>query len=142
MEILEKVAAWLESFPLWDGEKLTIDSIGPAPGSLGMFPMGVEEISRREDVLGNLETVNRLTLKLCRVSNGNSALAAHWLLALQDWVNRKNAAGQLPRIGDFPGRTRIQAKQGQLTAPAQTGTGRYALIITVEYVTTANEISI
>ena len=134
MEILEKVAAWLESFPLWDGEKLTIDSIGPAPGSLGLFPMGVEEISRREDVLGNLETVNRLTLKLCRVSNGNSALAAHWLLALQDWVNRKNGAGQIPRLGDLPGRAAITAQHGLLASPAQTGTGRYELIITAEYV--------
>lgn len=135
MDILEKITAWLETFPLWDGGKPRIDGIHPTPGSIGIYPQGVQEISHREDVLGNVETQNRLTLTVYRVSNGNSALAAHWLLALQDWVNRQNAAGLIPRLGDLPGRAKIQAFKGHLTSPAQTGTGRYAVKITAEYVT-------
>ena len=134
MDVFQKVTQWLESFPLWDGGKPRIDGIDAKPGSIGFFPKGVEEISRREDVLGNVEIRNRLTLKVCRVSDGNSTLAAHWLLALQDWVNRKNGAGQIPRLGDLPGRAAITAQHGLLASPAQTGTGRYELIITAEYV--------
>lgn len=134
MSVLEKITPWLQTFPLWQGE-LAVDSLQPVPGSVGLFPQGLQEVSRREDVLGNVETVNRLELMLCRVSDGDGKQAAAWLLALQDWVNGQSAAGLAPRLGDVPAREKILARQGRLSAPAQTGTGRYAVNITAEYVT-------
>lgn len=133
MGVLEKITGWLQTFPLWEGE-LAVDSIEPIPGSVGIFPRGVEELSRREDVLGNVELRNRLELMLYRVSDGDAQQAAAWLLALQEWINGQSAAGLAPQLGDVPGEERLFARQGRLSAPAQTGTGRYAVKITAEYV--------
>lgn len=134
MDILEKITGWLRTFPLWEGE-LAVDSIEPIPGSVGIFPRGVEALSRREDVLGNVQLRNRLELMLYRVSDGDGEQAAGWLLALQEWINGQSAAGLAPQLGDVPGEEKLFARQGRLSAPAQTGTGRYAVMITAEYVT-------
>lgn len=136
MGVLERITGWLQTFPLWEGE-LAIDSLKPVPGSVGIFPRGVEELSRREDVLGNVRASNRLELMLYRVSDGDGKQAAAWLLALQEWVNGQSAAGLAPQLGDVPGEEKLFARQGRLSAPAQTGTGRYAVKITAEYVTIA-----
>ncbi len=134
MTVLEKITGWLKTFPLWEGE-LQIDGTAPSPGSVGLYPQGVQEISRREDVLGNVQTVNRFELTLCRISNGDAEQAAAWLLALQDWIRQQSAGGLAPRLGDVPAQERIRAEQGRLKAPLQTGAGRYAVKITAEYVT-------
>ena len=132
MEILEKVAAWLESFPLWDGEKLTIDSIGPAPGSLGLFPMGVEEISRREDVLGNV-AVRCACVFTLRRSACPGEDNARWLLDLQNWVMEQDRLGLAPKFGDDPKTERIRAYEGKLDRSFQTGSGLYTLQLRAEF---------
>ena len=47
MDILEQIRAWLEIRGYLPG----IDSCGLAPGETGLFPLGMEQRSLREDVL-------------------------------------------------------------------------------------------
>ena len=49
---LESVKAWLSTYPHWDGMLQVDYSDGRQPNA-GLIPKGMEEISRREDVLGN-----------------------------------------------------------------------------------------
>lgn len=131
MTALEKLTAWLKTFPLWEQGDVAVDSLAPTPGSVGIYPQGVQELARREDVLGNVAVTNRLTVTVCRVSAGADA---SWLLEFQNWVNRQSAAGLAPVLGAAPEKERIRAEKGRLTAPNQTGTKRYAVQITAEYV--------
>lgn len=136
MSVLEKLMSWLQTFPQWD-ERVRVDSLESVPGSLGLFPQGVQELGSREDILGNVQVDNRLTVVLYRITAGEDDRQenARWLLALQDWVQQQSLAGLAPRLGDVPHRQRIRAERGRLKAPAQTGTGRYAVTITADYVT-------
>lgn len=134
MSVLEKLMSWLQTFPQWD-DGVRIDGLEPVPGSLGLFPQGVQELGSREDILGNVQVDNRLTVVLYRITAGEDDRAedAAWLLALQDWVQQQSLAGLTPRLGDVPHRQRIRAERGRLKEPSQTGAGRYAVTITAEY---------
>ena len=106
------------------------------PGNAALYPQGVEEIARHQDVLGNVTVENRMQFLLYRVTNGqvDSTDAANWLLMLQNWIQSQSAAGLAPRLGDDPGRERIWAQQGRLRNISQPGTGKYAVSLIAEYV--------
>ena len=129
MTVLEKITAWLKTFPQWE-ENAGLDGMELTPGSIGLFPQGIEEIARREDVLGNVQVTNRFTMMVYRVAAGDGPA---WMLALQQWVNQQSAAGLAPRLGDIPEKEQIRAEQGRLSAPNQTGTKRYAVKLMAEY---------
>lgn len=134
MTALEKMVQWLKTFPLWEDD-LHIDDLGAAPSNTGLYPGGLEEVSRREDVLGNVTVVCRLHFLLYRRTarqqdNGESS---RWLLQLQDWVQKQSAAGLAPVFGDDPKKERIRAEKGKLQEASQTGTGKYAVAITAEF---------
>ena len=134
MTALEKMVQWLKTFPLWEDD-LHIDDLGAAPSNTGLYPGGLEEVSRREDVLGNVTVVCRLHFLLYprtarQQDNGESS---RWLLQLQDWVQKQSAAGLAPVFGDDPKKERIRAEKGKLQEASQTGTGKYAVAITAEF---------
>ena len=134
MTALEKLVQWLKTFPLWEDD-LHIDDLGAAPSNTGLYPGGLEEVSRREDVLGNVTVVCRLHFLLYRRTarqqdNGENS---RWLLQLQDWVQQQSAAGLAPVFGDDPKKERIRAEKGKLQEASQTGTGKYAVSITAEF---------
>ena len=134
MTALEKMVQWLKTFPLWEDD-LHIDDLGAAPSNTGLYPGGLEEVSRREDVLGNVTVVCRLHFLLYRRTarqqdNGESS---RWLLQLQDWVQKQSAAGLAPVFGDDPQKERIRAEKGKLQEASQTGTGKYVVAITAEF---------
>ena len=133
---LEKIINWLQTFPHWGGTELSVDYVKTVPGCAGLYPQGVEEVSRHSDVLGNVTVENRLRFMLYRVSAGqcDSTDAAIWLLQLQNWIQSQSTAGMAPRLGDDPARERIRAEQGKLRNASQSGTGKYAVTITAEYV--------
>ncbi len=134
MTALEKLVQWLKTFPLWEDD-LHIDYLGAAPSNTGLYPGGLEEVSRREDVLGNVTVVCRLHFLLYRRTarqqdNGENS---RWLLQLQDWVQKQSVAGLAPVFGDVPRKERIRAEKGKLQEASQTGTGKYAVSITAEF---------
>lgn len=132
MENLEKLRAWLRGFPGWEGE-LTVDHTEAEPVSSGLFPLGVEEVSRREDLLGGVTVHCRSRYVLRRVVPGqhDHTAAAAWLLAFEDWVQSQSAAHLAPTFGDEPAREHIRAEKGSLQKADQTST--YAVNLTAEY---------
>ena len=62
--VIEKMKQWLMTCPLWEGA-LFVDHHAGRPGSAGLYPVGVEQVERREDVLGNVTAVYRCILNCC-----------------------------------------------------------------------------
>ena len=136
MTALEKVIAWLRTFPLWKEETLHVDYLAAVPGNAGLYPGGLEELSRRTDVLGNVTVRNRLHFVLYlrtagQQDNGENSL---WLMEFQNWVQAQSAAGLAPVFGDAPKDETIRAERGKLHNADQTGTGKYAVTLTAEFV--------
>lgn len=132
----EKMKNWLTGFPLWNGEVLTVDYTDGIPEHCGLYCQGLEEVSRKADILGNGEIFNRLHFTLCRTADrsGDNIAHAQWLLALQGWIGQQSALGLAPVFGDVPQRERIWAHSGKLQDSKQAGTARYTAEITVEFI--------
>ncbi len=125
MELLEILKAWIMGFPQWGEAELRIDTTDAEPVSCGLFPLGCEELSRKEDVLGNVRQRLRQTFALRRVAQRQEAAAA-WLLEFAQWVRLQSP----PHIGE---NTRIRAEKGRLLSVTQTGTATYEVKIILEY---------
>lgn len=133
MTVLEKLKNWLQSFPLWE-DTLQIDAVSALPGSSGLFPRGITEISRKTDILGNVTTENKMQFVLYRVAPHQPEDNSSFLLALQNWIQQQSACGLAPQFGDDATRERILAEQGKLHAVPQASTGKYGVNLTVEYI--------
>ncbi len=129
MTDLEKLRAWLLTYPKWE-DTLFVDFTEHAAGNTGLFPAGLEETGRREDVLGNLQVSCRYRFSLYRQTPGQAdgTANAQWLLDFQSWVQQQSAAGLTPHFGDVPARERMQAQKGTLKEASQTGTYTVTLI--------------
>lgn len=135
MTDLEKLRQWLLTYPGGSG-LVHIDHTDGVPGNSGLFPAGVEEVRRREDVLGNVTVDCRCRFTLHRVTalGQDNEEAARWLLAFQEWVRAQSLAGLAPTFGDDPARERIRAEKGRLYKASQSGTGTYSVTLTVDFV--------
>lgn len=136
MTALETMKNWLTTFPLWNSEELYIDYTDGIPEHCGLYCRGLETVSRKEDILGGGETVNRLRFELHRIGdygpeNGENA---RWLLQFQEWIAQQSMSGLAPVFGDIPNRERIWAEKGRLADAKQTGTARYTVSVTVEFI--------
>lgn len=137
MDDLEKLRQWVQTFPQWEeGNLLYCDYTGAVPGNTGLFPLGMEELYRKTDILGNTTARCRYRFSLYRVTTGqeDNAVNAAWLMAFQRWVQSQSAQGLAPAFGDEPARERIRAEKGRLKETSQTGTGLYTVELIAEFV--------
>ena len=127
MEHLEQLKAWLMAFPLWGETMPGVDITGAAPGDCALFPVGLEVLSTREDVLGNTTTLLRQSFLLRRTANRGEDAAA-WLMAFTRWANENGKTAPVFGLHQV-----LRAEKGRLIAPAQTGLGTYEVRLTMEY---------
>ena len=129
--MLEKMKNWLQTFPLWEGS-IQVDFVDADPGNTGLYPKGITELSRREDVLGNVKVRCRCSFLLRRrtVSGEENA---RWLLAFQQWVMEQNRLGLTPKFGDEPKTERMLAADGRLETASQVGSGLYTVQLQAEF---------
>lgn len=132
MEILEKLKFWLQTFPQWGEAQLLVDDTAAESVSCGLFPIGVEELSRKEDLLGNKSVQCRQTFLLRRIAQRQEEAAA-WLMEFQAWVGQQSQKKAAPIFGDVPEKEWIRAEKGRLAAVTQTGTATYEIRIVCEY---------
>ena len=128
---LDKLQAWLSTYPHWES----------CTANICVLPKGMEEISRREDVLGNVFVGCRYyaTVFWEMTGQGDDGENAERLLDFQHWVQGQNAKGLAPRFGDMPARERIRAEKGGLTPGAQIVTYTLTLIADFMKVYEVNE---
>jgi len=134
MTDLEKLRRWLLTYPNWNSS-LQVDFMEAGPGNAGLFPAGLEETQRREDVLGNLEIGCRYRFVLHRKTTGqqDGKLNAQWLLDFQNWVRQQSITGTAPHFGDIPTQERMEAKRGALKVTDRTGTGVYEVTLIADF---------
>lgn len=136
MTDLEKVKQWLTAYPNWDaGGLMYIDYTDAIPGNTGLFPQGLEEVSRQEDVLGNRRVRGRYHFALYRVAERREETGsdAAWLLEFQKWVQQQSAAGLAPRFGDIQTAEKIRAENGKLCNIDPAGVITYVVELTAEF---------
>ena len=129
--MLENMKAWLQTFPQWEGN-IQVDYLEAVPGNTGLYPKGITEISRREDVLGNVKVRCRSTF-LLRKTAVDTEENARWLLAFQQWVMEQNRLGLTPQFGDEPKTERLLAVDGRLESHAQVGSSLYTVQLQAEF---------
>lgn len=119
MDILEIVRRWLEARQMLPA----VDTCGLQPAETGLFPLGQEELSRREDVLGNVTRRVRHSFLLRRTAVPGQSAAA-WALQLQ-----QQAAKEPPQLGE---NQRFWAEKGRLAKQTSTGLGIYEIRLIAE----------
>lgn len=129
--MLETMKTWLMTYPGWEGT-LELDYVDALPGSAGLYPRGMTEVSRREDVLGNVKLRCRWDF-LLRRSIAAGEENARWLLRFQNWVAQQDLLGLTPKFGDEPKLERIRAFEGKLDSHKQVGSALYTVQLTVEF---------
>lgn len=119
MDILEILQAWLCS----NGVLPEVDRCGLNDGETGLFPLGQEQLSYREDVLGGRVRRVRYSFLLKKTAVPGMDAAA-WLLQMQAL-----AAKDPPRLGD---NQQFWAEKGRLVKNTSTGLGIYELRLIAE----------
>lgn len=131
MTELKILQTWLQTFPLWEGS-LTVDVTEAVPGGMGLYPKGLQELSRREDVLGNLTVRYRWSFSLHRGQAAQTQENAQWLMELQKWAAQQCRQGLTPRFGDIPAEERLRICEGSLTQRREGGSG-YTALLTADF---------
>lgn len=129
--MLEAMKAWLQTYPAWEGT-LLFDYADAVPGSIGLYPRGLRELTRREDVQGNV-TVRYCCDFFLRRAACPGEENARWLLAFQNWVIQQAFLGLTPKFGDLPETERMQAFAGKLDSHKQAGSALYTVQISAEF---------
>ena len=129
MEQINAIKNLLQAFPLWGEQVLTVDVKGAQPDTCALFPLGLQVLSQKEDVLGNTVRRLRQTFLLRRVACIGESAAA-WLMQLQAWLLTQPLNHLEPVFGSS---LRLWAQGGHLTGGKQPGTGIYEVKIFAEY---------
>ena len=119
MEIFETLLAWLQVHSVLP----LVDRCGLQEGDTGLFPLGLEQVSVREDVLGNRVRRVRYSFLLRRTAVPGLD-AATWAMQLQQL-----AAYQPPALGTDQ---RFWAEKGRLVKHASTGLASYEIRLIAE----------
>lgn len=133
MEQLEALRQWLRSFPRWGDAPVHIDCLPVQPENGGLYPLGMEVLERKTDLLGTVRLRCRQKFALHKTVCPGEDHAA-WLLQLQQWVLEQSALGLAPRFGDDPGAEYIRAEKGGLKELTAAGTAVYTVTLTAEFV--------
>ena len=140
MTDLEKIRNWIETFPGYDVLSVfNIDYTNAIPSNGGIFPAGMVEISRTEDILGNVTVRNQYNFGIYYVflkDPGNDAAAkvnADWIMEFQKWVQDQSVRKLAPQFGDDPQAERISAQNGVLYEADEEGTATYMVQLAVEF---------
>lgn len=140
MSDIERVRAWIETFP--DHRKLDgfqVDYTDAIPNNGGIFPSGLVEISRTEDILGNVTVRNQYNFGLYYVfpkapgDNEGATINADWVMDFQKWVQEQSIRRLAPTFGDEPETERIQAQNGVLYDAEEEGTATYMVQLSVNF---------
>lgn len=141
MTDLEKLKNWLQTYPGADALRgFQVDYTDRLPGGLGLFPSGLVEIGRREDITGNVTVHNQYNFGLYIVfpkSPGDDAGAlinADWIMDFQRWVQAQSIRHLAPTFGNTDLRNEtISAQNGALFESDDEGTAMYMVQLSATF---------
>lgn len=141
MTALEKIRTWLATFPGNDClHSLQVDYFSAEPDNGSIAPSGVTEISRKEDIIGNITVENQYNFGLyfvfAKASEDDEGATenADWIMELQEWVQEQSIMGKAPVFGDEPSEEQIQAQNGSIFGVTEEGTAEYMVQLSVTFI--------
>jgi hypothetical protein len=142
MTDLDKVRQWLGTYSGYDIlSKFRVDYTDQIPSNGGIFPGGLVEVDRMEDVLGNVTVSSQYNFALYYVfykADGDDAGAvgnADWIMDFQRWVQEQSVRGLAPRFGNTDDREIIQAQNGVLYDQGDEGVAVYMVQLSIRFKT-------
>ena len=140
---LERLRTWLATYPGYDIlDNMLVDYINEIPGAASLMPAGLTEISRTEDILGNVMVRNQYNFGLylaLEKSPGDdiaSAYNAGWVLDFQRWVQAQSVTRAAPTFGNIDVRREtIKAQNGALLDTDKEGVAVYVVQLSAEFST-------
>ena len=140
MTALEKIKNWIETFPSHNIlADFQIDYVDQIPANGGIFPSGLVEIERRQDIFGSVTVTNQYNFGLYYVfekaagDNTEATINADWIMDFQEWIQEQSAIGKAPVFGDIPNRERIMAQNGVLYRASDEGYATYMVQLSVRF---------
>ena len=140
MTPLEKIRTWLKSYPGFDIlNNFQVDYTDQIPANGGVFPSGLEEISRVTDIFGNSTVENQYNFGLYYVfekspnDDVGATINADWIMDFQEWAQAQSCTGEAPVFGDMPERERIVAQNGVLYDATDEGLATYMVQLSVRF---------
>lgn len=140
MNDLEKIREWIAAYPGTDRlQSLKVDYYEADPDNGSIAPSGLVEISRTEDILGNVTVENQYNFGLYYTlakSPGDDAGAtenADWIMGLQTWVQEQSIRHLAPTFGDEPRKEAIKAQNGGIVAADEEGTAVYMVQLSINF---------
>lgn len=138
---LDRLREWLGTYPGYDlAANMLVDYLDSIPGSKSLRPGGLVEISRNEDILGNVTVSNQYNFGLYIAvekipgDGAGAAYNADWVLDFQRWVQSQSVAHLAPTFGNVEQKQeRIKAQNGELYDTDQDGVGLYIVALSAEF---------
>ena len=138
MSDLAKIREWISGYPETEMlQRMWIDYYPAQPENSSIPPAGLTEISRTEDVLGNVTVENQYNLGLycvlTKTAEDGDTANAEWMMNLQQWIQEQSIRHLAPTFGNEPKTERIQAQNGALYATNEDGTATNFVRLTVNF---------
>ena len=142
MSALDKIRNWLMGYPeIGQIQGLNVDYYSEEPNNSSIAPSGLVEISRNEDILGNITVKNQYNFMLYFVmakamgDDEGATNNADWLIGFQEWVQEQSILRKVPTFGDDPQTETIKAQNGTNDGISQDGTtGLYTVLLSIEFI--------
>lgn len=126
---MERLRAWLKTCP--NADILQNWQVDYTPGTFGVFPAGLVENSRKEDILGNTVVENQYNFSIYLVfakapgDDAGAQINADWVMEFQKWVQEQSIRHKAPTFGDDPMHESMRAQSGALYDAEGSGTAMY-----------------
>lgn len=140
MTELEKVREWIKLFPSFDKiSHLSVDYTDQIPANGGIFPSGLVEISRYEDIIGNVTVTNQYNFGLYYVfakspeDDTGAAINAEIIMDFQKWVQEQSILGLAPKFGNTSDKEKASAQNGVLYEASEEGVATYMVQLSFEF---------
>ena len=140
MSDLEKIRQWVSAYPgAARMRDMKVDYFSQNPDNGSIDPSGLIEVSRSEDILGNVTVENQYNFALYFVflkdpgDDQGATDNAAWLMDFQRWVQEQSIRKQIPVFGDDPSRETARAQPGALYAADEEGTAIYSVQLSFNF---------
>ena len=141
MSDLEKIRKWVATYPGADRMRdMKVDYFSQNPDNGSIDPSGVVEVSRTEDIVGNITVENQYNFALYFVflkdpgDDQGATDNATWLMDFQRWVQEQSIRKLVPTFGDVPEEETIKAQNGALYAADEEGSAIYTVQISINFI--------
>ena len=141
MTPLEKIRTWLQTFEDFDIlNHFRVDFTDQVPANGGIFPSGLVEVDRRQDIFGSVTVTNQYNFGLNYVfekapgDDAGATINADWVMDFQEWVQQQSIRRKVPVFGDEPQRETVKAQNGTNSYADIDGVGVYTVHLSINFI--------